>query len=155
MHKLEILDKIAFFRGLTDEEKETVGKIQLRIFRYHPGTVIIRKGDREGDLYVILKGTATVVGNRSAPLAILKGGEVFGEVSFLYQGRSRTADVVANGEVIAMRMDQQAFSSLDGPLREKLKDKLIQILIDRLVTTNDEEDISFNWTHAGPEASAH
>ncbi|MBF0125753.1 MAG: cyclic nucleotide-binding domain-containing protein [Magnetococcales bacterium] len=151
MHTLEVLDKLAFFRGLTDEEKETVGNLQLRIFRYHPGSIIIRKGDLDGDLFVILKGTATVVGNRSLPLAILKSGDVFGEVSFLSQGRARTADVVSNGEVIVMRLDQQAFASLEGPLREKLKDKLIKILIDRLVTPQASVDVSFNWTHAGPD----
>lgn len=153
MHKLEILDKILFFRGLTDDEKEAVGTMQLRIFRYHPGTVIIRKGDRDACLYFILKGTATVVGIRSTPLAILKVGEVFGEVSFLAEGRARTANVVANGEVIVMRVDQHAFDALNAPLRDKLKEKLIHILIDRLVTTNEEESISFNWTHEGPASA--
>lgn len=151
MHKLEILDKIVFFRGLTDEEKDAVGAIRMRIFRYHPGTTIIHKGEQEGDLYFLLKGTATVVGQRLVPLAILKVGDVFGEISFLSQGQAaRSADVVANGDVIAMRVDQEAFASLDGPLREKLKDKLIKILIERLVTTHDEKDISFNWTQTGP-----
>ncbi|MBF0181390.1 MAG: cyclic nucleotide-binding domain-containing protein [Magnetococcales bacterium] len=153
MHTLEIVDKLAFFQGLTDEEKETVSQLQMRIFRYHPGSIIIRKGDLDGDLFIILKGTATVVGSRSIPLAILKGGDVFGEVSFLAQGRARTADVVSNGEIIVIRLDQQAFASLDGPLREKLKDKLIKILIDRLVTPSAAADVSFNWTHSGPEAA--
>ncbi|MBF0295025.1 MAG: cyclic nucleotide-binding domain-containing protein [Magnetococcales bacterium] len=153
MHTLEIVDKLVFFQGLTDEEKETVSRLQMRIFRYHPGSIIIRKGDLDGDLFILLKGTATVVGNRSIPLAILKGGDVFGEVSFLSQGRARTADVVSNGEIIVIRLDQEAFASLDGPLREKLKDKLIKILIDRLVTPHASVDVSFNWTHSGPEAA--
>ncbi len=152
MQKLEVLDKIVFFRGLNDVEKEAVGRIKMRIFRYHPGTTIIHKGEQAGELYFLLKGSATVVGKGSAPLAILKGGEVFGEVSFLAQGRGRTADVVANSEVIAMRVDQEAFASLDASLREKLKDKLIKILIERLVSSLDEDSISFNWTHSGPES---
>lgn len=154
MNKLQILDRLVFFKGLSDEEKEVVSDINLRIFSYQPGTIIIRKGAREGDLYGILKGTATVVGDRAAPLAILKPGDVFGEVSFLSKGRARTADVVSNGEVIVMRIDQEAFSSLESGLREKLKDKLVEILIERLVTSRESRDtISFNWTHDGLEGA--
>lgn len=152
MQKLLILDKIKFFDGLTEQEKETVSNMHLRIFKYDPHTTIIRESDQDNHLYFLIKGTATVVSNQSLPVAILQPGEVFGEISFLAP-RPRSASVVANSEVIAIRVDKEYFRQLEPSLREKFKDKLITILIDRLCSSGSVvlggggSGSPFDWTY--------
>ncbi|MBF0610471.1 MAG: cyclic nucleotide-binding domain-containing protein [Magnetococcales bacterium] len=150
MQSLTILDKMKFFEGLTEEEKSALSTIHLRVFKYDAGTVIIKADGDDHNLYIIIKGTATVMGTDKDPLAILKPGEVFGEIAFLVP-RPRSASVVANTEVIAMRVDREGFKTLSTSLREKLKDKLIRIIVDRLTTHKKPEDLSlsnsFDWTH--------
>lgn len=149
MQTLQIIDKIRFFDGLAPDEKEHVSRMQLRIFKYDAGTTIIKERAEDNSLYILIKGTATVVGKKSEPVAILKAGEVFGEISFLAP-MPRTASVVANNEVIVMRVDREAFQLLDAPLREKFKDKLIEVVIHRLLEGGEQHNLeisSFGWTH--------
>lgn len=147
MEKLQIIDKVKFFQGLSSAEKEAVSRIQLRIFKVEPRVTIIREREMESSLFILIRGTATVVSPRKEPVAILKPGEVFGEVSFL-GGLPRTASVVANNEVIVMRVDKDAFQILDPALREKLKDNLIRIVLERLyakVPGAGGLEASFDW----------
>ena len=142
MKNLQILNKINFFNELNLSDQEAVAALNLRLFRFPARSMILRKGDSHGDLYFVIRGTVTVVGPGSIPLAILKAGEVFGEISFLSAKHSRTADVISNNEVIVMRLDQEAFQSLGEALKGKLKDKLIPILIDRLMDDEMEKVLS-------------
>lgn len=149
MQRLRIIDSIHFFDGLSSAEKEKVSRLHLRIFRYEPHTTIIHSGDKDNHLYFLIKGTATVVGDKNLPMAILQPGEVFGEISFLTP-RPRSASVVANNEVVVMRVDRPYFEQLDSALREKLKDKLIAVVIERLFTNKAnviDDRASFDWTY--------
>lgn len=151
MQSLTILDKIKFFDGLTEEEKSTLTSIHLRIFKYDAATPIIKESGADNNLYILIKGTATVVGPKKEPLAILKPGEVFGEIAFLVP-RPRSASVVANTEVVAMRVDREAFNTLQPGLREKFKDKLIRVIVDRLFASHKGEELSlsntFDWSRS-------
>ena len=138
MKYLKILHKIPLFYALTADEKQAVADLQLRLFRYPAKTMVIRKGDQDDDLFFLVKGTVTVVGEGALPKAILNTGEVFGEVGFLSGQQTRTANVITNNEVIVMRMDREKFLILQPALREKIKDQLIPILIEHLL--GDEMD---------------
>ncbi|MBF0142785.1 MAG: cyclic nucleotide-binding domain-containing protein [Magnetococcales bacterium] len=150
MEKLLIIDQIRFFGGLTAEEKAMIAELDLKIFRYKIHSLIIREKETDNHLFFLIKGTATVAGGDKKPLAILQPGEVFGEVSFLAPNKPRTADVIANSEVIVMRVGKEAFQTLDPELRDKLKDKLISVLVDRLVGRENsgalELSDTFGWT---------
>ncbi len=146
MKYLKILHKIPLFRSLTEEEKKAVADLQLRLFRYPAKTLVIRKGDQETDLFFLVKGTVTVVGEGSLPKAILKTGEVFGEVGFLSGKQTRTANVITNNEVIVMRMDRERFQILPPSLREKIKDQLIPILIEHLLGDEMDRVLSLSTT---------
>lgn len=154
MEKLNIIDKIAFFNGLTAAEREAVASIKARIFKYKEKSVIIKENAQDSFLYFLIKGVVTVVDRKTGPLAIFQPGEVFGEMAFLARGMPRTADVIANTEVILIRVDADGFNDLDPSLREKLKDKLILIAIKRLTATNQSKDelsietSSFSWRRA-------
>ena len=79
------------------------------------GTVVVRQGDRDGDLYLIEVGRAEVrqrEGTGEARLlAILGPGEFFGEIAFT-TGAARIADVVALEPLTVLRISNEAYAVL-------------------------------------------
>lgn len=76
---------------------------------YHDGDVIVRQGEAGDCMYVIQSGEVEVVrhsGDAAIPLCILSGGEFFGEMS-LFEKETRSASVVARGDVRVMTIDKR------------------------------------------------
>ena len=89
------LHAVFLLRGLSrDEADRFLNKATL--LRLNTGDLIIRKGDHDATLFVLLKGLAEVRvgGDRQAPAAVFGAGDTFGEIGFL-TAVPRTADVVA------------------------------------------------------------
>ena len=95
----------------------------LRRFTGHevaPGTVIIREGDEGRGLFVVLTGEVEVVkqqGGQEIPLATLKSGDVFGEIS-LVKGYPATATVRAAKPSTILFLDRIYFQRLVDSLPE-------------------------------------
>ncbi|MFC1886861.1 Crp/Fnr family transcriptional regulator [Thermodesulfobacteriota bacterium] len=114
---------------LTEEEK------------YAKGSFVFRKGNFGSWVYVVLKGEARVVkktfkGNLT--LMKLKGGDIFGETSFLQPGEvCRNASVVADSKLTIGLLNQcrltENFESLSPQLR-----RLISTLVTRLQDATDQ-----------------
>jgi len=80
------------------------------------GAVVVRQGDRDGDLYLIEAGRAEVRMRRAGAdearvLATLGPGEFFGEIAFT-TGAARTADVVAIAPLTVLRIANEAYAAL-------------------------------------------
>jgi len=79
------------------------------------GTVVVRQGDRDGDLYLIEAGRAEVRRREGANgerlLATLGPGEFFGEIAFT-TGAARTADVAALEPLTVLRISNEAYAVL-------------------------------------------
>jgi ABC-type lipoprotein export system ATPase subunit len=100
----------------------------LRRETHPPGSVIIRKGDRADDFYIVTEGTveillqhpdgAEVVVNR------LGSGEYFGEIALLRGGtRRNTVRASGDGPVEVMALDRDTFDRLvreSEPARREL-----------------------------------
>ena len=98
--KIEILRKVAIFRGLTkDEILNLLKKAQLKIFS--KSQTIFSEGEKGHIMYVIIKGKVRIstiipgVGEES--LAIYGAGEIIGELA-LIEGSKRSATVIAEEE---------------------------------------------------------
>jgi CRP/FNR family transcriptional regulator len=94
-----------------------IGKRHLRlladrcqVMRYRPGEPIVRAGFSGEGLFAIAGGRARVQ-RPDGHIVILVHGDFFGDLS-LIDGGNRNATVVAETEVIALRLTRQTFLGL-------------------------------------------
>ena len=67
----------------------------------------------------------------------LKAGAIFGEIAYVAK-RKRTTSVIADGDVIALKIDTKNIDTLKPDIPTKLKDNLIEILVRRLESMNEQ-----------------
>lgn len=116
-----------------------------------PGTVVVREGDWTTGLYLVLSGEMQVsklADGASVPLALLRAGEVFGEMALL-EGSTATATVTAARRATILYLAREYFERLIDAVPEvreyfeklardrKLDTRLV--LADDLVIEEDEK----------------
>ena len=69
-------------------------------------------------------------------IAKVKGGQFVGEVGFIC-GDPRTATVIADTDLVTFCINRSRFMYLPATLREKIKDRLINGLVDRVESMNE------------------
>jgi CRP-like cAMP-binding protein len=106
---LGTLAEVPLFEGLSKRHLRRIAKL-ARIRRFAPGSALVRTGDAGRAFYVLLDGNAKVLraGGRSRRLG---SGDYFGEMALL-DDAPRSADVVADGEVLALTIDRSGFTKL-------------------------------------------
>jgi CRP/FNR family transcriptional regulator, cyclic AMP receptor protein len=117
---------------------------------FQTGQVIFEESSVNSDLYVILDGRVCVEidapsasgdGNEHLQLALLRTGEVFGEIAFL-KGKRRSARVCALDDVSVLQLDGTKLTSLfesNPSLGYHAMRNLATILAQRVV------DVNFKW----------
>jgi len=135
----ELIDKLSFFAGFTQEEKQFLSTLENQIYKYQPSDFIITEGETDYSFYVLLKGVVCIVKSYPMGLTIakLKAGAVFGEIAYVAK-RKRITSVIADGDVIALKIDTKNIDALKPAISTKLKDNLIEILVKRLETMNKQ-----------------
>jgi CRP-like cAMP-binding protein len=103
------LAEVPLFQGLSKRHLRRIAKL-ARIRRFSSGSALVRAGEPGRSFYILLDGNAKVVraGGRSRRLGV---GDYFGEMA-LIDGAPRSADVVADGEVLALTVDRSGFTKL-------------------------------------------
>ena len=129
--KIELLEKLPLFDGLTRKQVEQVGRL-ADLIAVPAGRRLATAGEYGGELIVIVEGYVSVTVGRPRPVR-LGPGEFFGEMS-LVDGQPRSATVVAESDLLVLVVGQRAFSSLveASPL---LALRIMQVLTRRLRET--------------------
>jgi len=133
------LHSVALFQGLSREAIERF-LASATIVSASPGDRIVREGDRDDTVYVLLKGLAEVVRARTGqrPIAALGAGDLFGEIGFL-TAAPRIASVIARTPcemlVLSGRRQLQKFLEGDPVVAARLLFNLSRILAGRLAET--------------------
>ena len=135
----KMIDKHSFFDGFTQDEKRFLSTLESQIYKYFPADVIIKEGETDYSFFVLLKGVVAIVKNnpRQVTITKLKAGAIFGEIAYVAK-RKRTTSVIADGDVIALKIDTKNIYTLKPDIPTKLKDNLIEILVRRLETMNEQ-----------------
>ena len=117
---LGTLAEVPLFEGLSKRHLRRIAKL-ARIRRFADGAAMVRVGDAGRTFYVLLDGNAKVTRPGRRPVR-LGPGAFFGEMALL-DDSPRSADVVADGEVLALTIDRPGFTKLlrsEPPLSQAL-----------------------------------
>jgi hypothetical protein len=104
----DVLNGSPFFQNMSDYQRRKAILIS-ELHEFEKGELLVEQGTLGREMYLILSGEAEVIrrdGNESRPLAILKPGQIFGEVGYIRE-TERTADVVATDKVSVLRFDYE------------------------------------------------
>lgn len=107
---IDVFKKNYLVIGLSDEAISEIVKL-AEIKTYFNNDVLIRKGEKSSDLFVILEGTAKVITGEGDYLDDVGPGAVIGEVA-LIDDNPRSADVICVGTVKAAHIPAKKFRSL-------------------------------------------
>ncbi|MBF0124479.1 MAG: cyclic nucleotide-binding domain-containing protein [Magnetococcales bacterium] len=137
MLMLKLIEQIPFFWDFTQEERAVFVDSDSFFVNYAPNERLIREGDQDDTLMIILEGTAVVYNDASPDvvLATLTSSAVIGELAFLTK-QPRASNVMAQEKTTVFRIDGQAMTKLSPTLQLKIKDQLIKILVERLEQMN-------------------
>ena len=110
----ELIDQLSFFARFTEEERRFLSTLESQIYKYFPADVIIKEGETDYSFFVLLKGVVAIVKNnpRQVTITKLKAGAIFGEIAYVAK-RKRTTSVIADGDVIALRIDTKNIDVLN------------------------------------------
>jgi len=104
----------ALFGDLSEEELLAVVR-GLRLHLHGPGDVLVTEGERGQSVFVLASGTAKVFvrspSGRNFPVAELRDGDFFGEISSL-SGRPRSATVTASARCELLELDRPTLDEI-------------------------------------------
>ncbi|MBF0399845.1 MAG: cyclic nucleotide-binding domain-containing protein [Magnetococcales bacterium] len=130
---MAIIDRIKFFDLFSADEKRLITANDTSFLTYPAGTYVIREGDTDTAFFVLIDGQVTVIKGETE-LVDFGPGEFFGDMAFL-TSLPRTSGVRSKTEILALRVDQRLLKQLSPEIREKLKDRFIHTLCERLIQT--------------------
>lgn len=130
-----ILRSEPLFHCLSDEQVENLVN-QSHLDQFGRGERIIEEGAAGASMFIMLQGTANVSVNKngsSIPVATLKSGDCFGEMSLL-TGERRSATIHAQNDCFVMEISQETMRDVIRETPECLR-QLSEILAARRLET--------------------
>ncbi|HEY7660850.1 MAG TPA: cyclic nucleotide-binding domain-containing protein [Actinomycetota bacterium] len=125
---VELLADVPLFAGLSKRHLKQIAEHADQV-SFRAKEVIVETGSRGGTFYVLLEGEARVVRNGRA-IGRLGPGEFFGEISLL-DGGPRTATVIAETPVVAVRVFKRSFDKVVSQ-EPGVASKILEVVARRL-----------------------
>lgn len=142
----EVLDGSLLLRNMSDYQRRKAILIS-ELHEFKKGDLLVEQDTIGRDMYLILSGEVEVIrkdGGNSRSLAILKPGQIFGEIGYIREAE-RTADVVATKDVSALRFDYERmqkdlkfFPNIVAKLNFNISYILGQRLADMVASSKDK-----------------
>ena len=129
------LRKCSFFDPIPSELLVPIAN-QTNIKTFSAGDSLTSEGDEMNVFYVFLFGTATVYYNKKV-VGTIRSGECIGEgMFFASESLSRSATVIADGQVIAAEIRKMGIDHLQGDAKAYLNKALLLALFKKLQGAN-------------------
>jgi eukaryotic-like serine/threonine-protein kinase len=129
------LKDLRFFKAFKSGELRELLDASTSVVK-RAGEVIIREGETDNSLYILLAGLAEVRKGRQL-IALLEKGDVFGEIGFLYAVK-RTASVLATTDVLILKVNAQLLEQMSEQCQLNYYKVFCENLILRLTITTDK-----------------
>lgn len=129
-HRLGLISGIDFLAGLGIEHRQFIAE-RLEECWYETGEEIVVEGAFDSDFFIIDRGRVNIIIAKAGPkpVANLKEGEFFGEMSLL-TGEKRAATVIAKSETRLLKLSRDSMGRLLSE-NEKLAETLSAVLSER------------------------
>jgi CRP/FNR family cyclic AMP-dependent transcriptional regulator len=134
-----MIKEMPIFAEFSDKEKKAFAKMEHTLCEFRQGDIIIKDGERLTSIFLLVKGSVLIsktINDAPIRLAKLRPGEIFGEMSF-FSHRSRQSNVIANEDVLAIRIDDKFFKNAKPGIKDKINSYFIEVLVNRLDAMND------------------
>jgi CRP-like cAMP-binding protein len=132
----EIIQDMSMFEHFSKNEKKKFAEIDHSLLGFNKNDVIIKQGEDCSSLYLLTKGTVLITRTgHPTPLCKLVPGAIFGEMSF-FSKKPRHSNVIADEPVLVIQMDDNFFARIHPDIRDKIKNYLIELLVNRLDIMN-------------------
>ncbi|MGN7611945.1 cyclic nucleotide-binding domain-containing protein [Magnetococcales bacterium HHB-1] len=129
---VKVLNQLPFFEAFTDYEKRYLAERDTFLYGIKKGAFLIREGEESQNLFFLLNGKAAVLQKgQQKPLALLKPGDVVGEVTFLI-GDRRTTSVRTLQDMYVLSLAPDTMPQLSADIRERIKDRLLLHLLQKI-----------------------
>jgi len=102
-----VLRDLPLFSGVSARHIRKIAAL-TRGVRFGTGTTILKAGEPGDDFYVILEGGASILRQGGLPPIAIGPGAYFGEMSLL-DGGERSATVIADSDVVCLRLSRAPF----------------------------------------------
>ena len=133
----EQIKDMPMFEHFLENEIKGFAEMENSLLVFNKDDVIIKERSLFTSLYLLIMGSLWITKTGfDTPLSTLKPGAIFGEMSFLTV-KPRPSNVVAIEKVMIMKMDKEFFRNAKPEIRDRIKDYLIEILVNRLDTMNE------------------
>ncbi|MBF0114061.1 MAG: cyclic nucleotide-binding domain-containing protein [Magnetococcales bacterium] len=130
---IERIDRIPFFDPFSVFEKRRITAFNTSFLAFAAGRDVILEGDIDTSFYILIDGRVVVL-KGSDEVVELGPGEFFGDMAFL-TSLPRTTGVRSKTDVLVMQVDQGLLKRLGSEIREKIKDRFIKKLCERVIQT--------------------
>lgn len=132
---MEILARIPLFKDLQPTDRELVLQMPKAFEVCSEGQALIKEGGYEPFFYIILSGQAKVF-HRHHQIGTLVSSQFVGEVGFICN-EPRSATVIAETDMVLMKIDSESFRQLPDRVRSAIKDKIIFGLTERVAQLSE------------------
>ncbi|AXQ28332.1 serine/threonine protein kinase [Solimonas sp. K1W22B-7] len=129
------LRRLEFFKAFRSPELAELMDASTSV-TYRAGDTIIREGETDNALYILLMGIAEVRKNGQM-IALLEKGDCFGEIGFLYAVQ-RTASVVASTDVLVLQVNAALLDKMSDECQLRYYRIFCENLILRLTATTEK-----------------
>ena len=139
MSLYEMIKEMPIFEKFSEKEKKAFAKMEHTLCEFRQGDTIIKDGENLTSIFLLVKGSVLIsktVNDAPIRLAKLRPGEIFGEMSF-FSHRSRQSNVIANEDVLAIKIDENFFKKAKTGVKDKINSYFIEVLVNRLDAMND------------------
>lgn len=144
MNDMQQFDENSFFYLLDDHERSLV-KEKLTRQQFSMGQYIFRESDRDERLYIVEKGSVSIIktlGNDlHKTILVASEGTIFGEFSFI-DGGERSASALASDDTVLLALDRKDFDDLNKQypaVGTKLYNNLLCTVTQRIRKTSEAQ----------------